>query len=56
MSIKTITGATQHRMNGKIVRTAEHVSSTQVAVTYTDGTKEQMTTDVFKKMHKVVEQ
>ena len=56
MNIKTITGVTQHRMNDKVVRTSEHVSSTKVEVTYTDGSKEQMTVDVFKTMHKVVEQ
>ena len=56
MTIKTITGVTQNRANGKVVRTAEHVSSTQVIVTYTDGARETMTRDVFKMMHKVVEQ
>ncbi|ERL54971.1 hypothetical protein [Psychrobacter aquaticus] len=56
MSIKTITGAiTENRANGKVVRTAEHISSTKVAVTYTDGSKVDMTADVFKTMHKVVE-
>lgn len=55
MSIKTTTNPiTENRANGKVVRTAEHTSSTQVVVTYTDGSKDSMTTDVFKMMHKVV--
>lgn len=56
MSIKTITNAsTENRANGKVVQTAEHTSSTQVVVTYTDGSKEPMTTDLFKMMHRVIE-
>ena len=45
---------TENRANGKVVRTAEYTSSTQVVVTYTDGSKDSMTADVFKRMHKVV--
>lgn len=57
MNIKTkAVTITQHRTNEKVVRTAEHVSSRQVEVTYADGSKEQMSVDVFKMMHKVVEQ
>lgn len=56
MSIKTISNAfTENRANGKVVQKSEYVSSTQVVVTYTDGSKDQMTTDTFNMMHKVVE-
>lgn len=55
MSIKSITNAiTENRANGKVVQKSEYISSSQVVVTYTDGSKEPMTTDVFKMMHKVV--
>lgn len=55
MSIKTKPNTiTENRANGKVVRTAEYISSTQVDVTYTDGSKDSMTADVFKRMHKVV--
>lgn len=55
MSIKTISRAiTENRANGKVVQTSEHISSTQVVVTYTDGSKAPMTAGVFKTMHRVV--
>ena len=57
MSIKTTSNAvTENRANGKVVQKSEYVSGTQVIVTYTDGSKEPMTADIFKMMHKVVEQ
>lgn len=56
MSIKTISGAiTENRANGKTVQRTEYINATQVVVTYTDGSRVQMTTDVFKMMHKVLQ-
>ena len=56
MSIKTISNAiTENRANGKVVQQTEYTSSTQVVVTYTDGSKEPMTRDIFNRMHKVIE-
>ena len=53
MTIKT--AVTENRANGKVVQQTEYTSSTQVVVTYTDGSKEPMTRDVFNRMHKVIE-